>query len=73
MEHAEQHSAAKRQRRKAAPLSFGDEGRAGRAARVSMVEDGAMERLAERIVLGKLGPIGHTIRLTDGTSWDKIL
>ena len=38
-----------------------------------MVEDGAMERLAERLVLGKLGPIGHTIRLTDGTSWDKIL
>ena len=32
-----------------------------------------MERLAERIVLGKLGPIGHTIRLTDGTSWDKIV
>ena len=39
-----------------------------------MVEDGAMERLAERLVLGKLGPIGHTIRLTDdGTSWDKIM
>ena len=38
-----------------------------------MVEDGTMERLAERIVLGKLGPIGHTIRLTEGMSWDKIL
>ena len=68
MEPAAQHSDAKRQRRRAAPLSFGDEGRAGRAGRVNIVEDGAMERLAERLVLGKLGPIGHTIRLTDGTT-----
>ena len=59
MEHAAQHSAAKRQRRKAAPLSFDDEGRAGRAGRTSMVEDGAMERLAKRLVLGKLGPMVH--------------
>ena len=33
-----------------------------------MVADEAIDRLAERLVLGKLGPIAHTIRLTKGMS-----
>ena len=64
---------AKRPRRDAAPLSFDNEGRAGRAGRVTMVEDGALERLAERIVTGELGSIGHTIRLPENTSWKRLL
>ena len=64
---------AKRPRRDAAPVSFVNEGRAGRAGRVTMVEDGALERLAERIVTGELGSIGHTIRLPENTSWKRLL